>query len=74
MRSNDRVDDRDEVAGDEDVGQCVEEGAKRAIVAGRVREFLGANLVGSASDWNGADRGEIRLVVRYGSLGAVAGV
>jgi hypothetical protein len=74
MRAHDGVDDGEEVARNENVGERAKERAERVIVARRVSELLRANLVRSSSDWNRADRGEIRLGVPYGAVGVIAGV
>jgi hypothetical protein len=74
VRLDDRFHHGDEVTRDEHVGQRAKECAEGSIVARSVREFLGANLVRPAGNGNGADRGEIRLVMCYGALGAIAGV
>jgi len=63
-RRGDRVDDGAKVARDENVRQGVEECVKRPVVAGRMREFVRADLVGAARDGNRANSGEIRLARR----------
>src|SRR5437764_1103037 len=74
MRADDGVDDGEEVARNENVGERAKKRAERVIVARRVSELLRTNLVRSSSDWNRADRGEIRLGVPYGAVGVIAGV
>ena len=74
MRVDDGVDDGEEVARDQNVGKRAKKGGERMIVAGSMRELLGANLVRSSGDWNRAYRGEIRLGVPYGAVGVIAGV
>ena len=75
----DGVGDAQEVARDEHVRERAQERAEGAVAAGRGGELLGADLVRSPSDRDGADRGEVRLGargpwIRYGAvLGAVPG-
>ncbi len=49
------------VARDEHIGERRDECVERPIVARRMRELFGLDLVRSASDGDGADRGEIRF-------------
>jgi hypothetical protein len=60
-RVGDGAHDGAEVARDEDVGKCVEEGAKRSVVRRRLREVARADLVLTYRDGNGADGREIGL-------------
>ncbi|HET9003239.1 MAG TPA: hypothetical protein VFN39_04465 [Gemmatimonadaceae bacterium] len=61
VSTDDRVDDGEEVAGDENVRQGTQKRAEGAIGPRRGGELLGANLVRPASDRDRADRGEIGL-------------
>jgi hypothetical protein len=73
-RVHDGVDDRAEIARDQDIGQGVDEGGER-FAAGRVGrwvgELAGADLVGAAGDRNGANGGQIRLARQWFLAGAV---
>jgi hypothetical protein len=69
-RVGDRVDDGEEVAGGEDLGERAEEAAERPIAVRRVRELFGADLVRTPGDRDRADRAQVRLAPRYfGRLG-----
>ena len=71
---HDGVDDRAEIARDEDIGQGVDEGGERfaaARVGRRVGELAGANLVRAAGDRNGANGGQVRLARQWCLVGAV---
>jgi hypothetical protein len=54
-----RADDAAEIAGDENIRQRGDERGKRPISAGRMREFSGADLVGSSRYGNGSYGAEI---------------
>ena len=64
---DDGIDDGEEIARDEDVGQRAQEGVEGEIRAQRRRgERAGANLVRTSADGNRADGREIRLVDQSG--------
>ncbi|HWE42118.1 MAG TPA: hypothetical protein VG432_06425 [Gemmatimonadaceae bacterium] len=61
VRADDRIDDREEVARDENVGEGTQKRAEGAVAPRWGGELLGANLVRPARDRDRADRGEVGL-------------
>ena len=66
VRGGDGVDDGEEVAGDEDVGERAQKRAEGAVAPRRGRELLGAHLVRTAGDRDGANGREVGLAARGG--------
>jgi len=56
-----RGDDRSEISRNQNIGQRPQKCGERKVVAGRRREFLGANLVGAALYRNCSDLRQVRL-------------
>jgi hypothetical protein len=61
MGAYDRVDDRPEIGGDENVGQCVEKSPERPVATRGRRELPGSDLVRATLDRDGADLRQIRF-------------
>jgi len=72
MRRGDRGDDATKVAGDEDVGERIDERAEGTVGAGRARELAGRDLVRASRDGDGADLGEVGLGRATRAAGRVA--
>jgi hypothetical protein len=68
-----RVDDPEEIARDEDVGQAGQEVGERSAGRGQGSELLRADLVGPARDGNGPDLREIRFGLFRGAQGYLVG-
>jgi hypothetical protein len=63
-RFSDRVDDLQEIASDENVGQRFQERGETAVLPRWRCEFTGGDFVWSSLDWDCLDLGEIDLLGR----------
>jgi hypothetical protein len=61
MRLYYRGDDRSEISRNQNIGKRPQKCGERTVVARRRREFLGANLVGTALYRNGSDLRQVRF-------------